>query len=52
VKRFFLLAGGGACLVLGVSLVFVWWPDVVALFKGGLGMGLALAGLIILATAK
>ena len=46
------LVVGFVTLVLGVTLILAWWPDVVSLFKGLLGMVLALAGLIILYMVK
>ena len=39
---------GGVILILGVTLILVWWADVVSLFKGALGIGLALGGLVML----
>lgn len=39
---------GGFILVLGITLILLWWPAVVGLFKGALGLGLALAGLVML----
>jgi hypothetical protein len=35
-------------LVLGITLILVWWEDVVSLFKGAIGVILALAGLVTL----
>jgi uncharacterized membrane protein len=35
-------------MLLGITLVLVWWPDVVSLFRGFVGMAFALAGLLIL----
>lgn len=39
---------GSFILVLGITLILVWWPDVVALFRASIGMALALAGLLVL----
>lgn len=39
---------GSVMLVLGIALVLRWWADVVVLFRAGIGMVLALAGLLIL----
>ncbi len=39
---------GVIALVVGLTLVLVWWPDVMVLFRGILGIVLAVAGLFIL----
>jgi len=46
-KPLFLLIGSGI-LVVGITLVLIWWPEVVSLFKGFIGMALALGGLLVL----
>jgi len=33
-------------IVLGASLVYLWWSDLLALVRGGLGLFLILCGLI------
>ena len=38
----------GFVLVLGITLVLMWWEDVVSLFKGMIGVGCALAGMFML----
>lgn len=43
---------GSAVLVLGITLILVWRQDVVVLFRGTIGMVLALAGLVILYLVK
>ena len=43
---------GGALLILGITLVLAWWPAVVNIFKGVLGMVLAVAGLVVLYLLK
>ncbi len=43
---FYLL--GSFILVLGIALILLWQADVAVLFRGGMGMVLALAGLLIL----
>ena len=43
---------GGTLLVLGMTLVIVWWADVVSVFRGFLGIFLALGGLIVLYMVK
>ena len=35
-------------LVLGISRILVWWDDVVVIFKGAIGILMALLGLLIL----
>ncbi len=47
-NNLFLFLVGAALLVSGISLVLSWWPEVVLLFKGVIGMALALAGLLAL----
>lgn len=39
---------GSVMLVLGIALVLRFWADVVLVFRAGVGMVLALAGLLIL----
>ena len=39
---------GGALLIVGITLVLAWWPQVVNLFKGVLGIVLAVGGLAVL----
>ena len=39
---------GSVLLVAGVALILAWWKDVVFLFRGGVGIALALAGLVTL----
>ena len=47
-KRFLMVLGGSFVLILGITLVLAWWQYVVMLFKGLIGMVLALAGLVML----
>ena len=47
-KKFILYLTGSFILVLGVTLILLWQVDVAVLFRGGIGMALALAGLLIL----
>lgn len=47
-KKCVLFMLGSFILVLGIALVLRWWPDVAILFRAGIGMALALAGLLIL----
>ena len=46
------LIAGIFILVLGVALILIWWPRVVDVFKGGIGIILALAGLLVLYTVQ
>ena len=47
-KKIIFTIAGLVSLVLGIALVLAWWPDVVSLFKGMIGIVLALAGMILL----
>ena len=47
-KRFVLFVIGFFVLVLGVTLILVWWKDLVTLFKGSIGFVFALAGLFMM----
>ena len=49
-KKFVMFLIGFLILVLGITLILVWWKDVVILFKGAIGIVLALAGLLMLYT--
>lgn len=51
-KKAILFLAGSAVLISGVTLVLLWWPEVVFLFKGAAGMVLALAGLVMLAMIR
>ena len=46
-KTFVLFVIGSFLVVLGTTLILIWWKDVVSLFKGALGIIFALAGLIV-----
>jgi len=43
---------GTVCLLIGITLVLVCWEDVVTLFKGLVGMALAVGGLVLMFMAK
>ena len=43
---------GLVLIVLGVTAVVVWWPDVLGLLRGCIGIFLALIGAITIAIAK
>ena len=45
-KKFLMAAIGGFAAILGVTLILAWWPDVVSLFRGGVGIILAVGGLL------
>ena len=47
-RKIILYLTGSFILVLGVTLILSWQADVAVLFRGGIGMALALAGLLIL----
>jgi hypothetical protein len=51
-NRILLYILGSFILVAGIFLILLWWKDVVALFRGTLGMVLALAGLLALYSLK
>ena len=51
-KKTLLFMAGGIVLVLGISLVLQNWVDVMIVFKGVIGIALALAGMLILFLAK
>ena len=52
IRKIALFISGGAILVLGIALILGWWGYVVVIFKGAIGILLALAGLFILAAIK
>ena len=39
---------GMTLLITGISLILVWWPEIIIVFKGVAGATLAVVGLIIL----
>jgi hypothetical protein len=43
---------GAILLVLGITFVLIWWGDVVRLFKGFIGMFVALGGMLLLYMVK
>ena len=43
---------GGVALVVGIALILAWWPDVASLFKGAIGIVLALVGMLVMYAAK
>ncbi len=47
-KKFLMYLSAVFILMIGITLILVWWTDVVSLFKGFLGLAFALAGLIML----
>ena len=47
-KKFILFLAGIFVLIFGITLILIWWADVVALFRGAAGIILALAGLLTL----
>lgn len=51
-KKIMTLIVGFVLLTVGIALILAWWPNVMILVKGGLGMVLALAGLFALYAVK
>lgn len=51
-STFLLTIMGSGFLILGITLILVWWPAVVAFFRGGLGILISLGGLFLLYMAK
>ena len=51
-SRFLLFLCGGIVLIAGMTLVLIWWTDVVSFFKGFIGMFLAVGGLLLLYMIK
>lgn len=47
-KKILALTVGIFLLILGVTLILTWWPDLIVLFRGAIGFVLALAGLLVL----
>lgn len=47
-KKFILFVLGFFILILGITLTLAWWGAVIILFKGSVGIVLALAGLFML----
>ena len=43
---------GAFVLILGIALILSWWTYVVVVFRGIVGIGLALIGLLLLYMAK
>ena len=51
-KKDLIFYGGIGVLVFGVVLILAWWPHVVSLFQGFLGIALAIAGLLMMYIKK
>ena len=51
-SKFLMFLCGGFCLVAGITLILLWWPAVVCLFKASGALLLALIGLILLYMIK
>lgn len=51
-KKKLLFVAGGIVLILGISLILKYWADVAIVFKGVIGIILALAGVLLLFLAK
>ena len=51
-KNILLFSIGSLLLITGITLVLREWNAVVVVFKGVIGMGLALAGMVVLMLVK
>lgn len=51
-KKKILFVLGTVFLLIGVALILQWWPYLEIVFKGVLGLALALAGFVMLFLAK
>ncbi len=51
-KNIFLMIQGLVLMILGVTCILVFWPQVVEVFKGTVGILLALVGLAVLFFVK
>lgn len=47
-KKFLIMLVGTFLLISGVTIILYWWLEVVILFRGLIGIILAIAGLVIL----
>ncbi|HRZ41013.1 MAG TPA: hypothetical protein P5246_08390 [Candidatus Omnitrophota bacterium] len=47
-----IFVSGLVVLVIGISMVLAWWPDVISFFKGFLGVTAAIGGLLMMYFAK
>ena len=47
-KTFLKALLGVVILIVGVTMILAWWPQVVALFQGFLGLAFAIAGMLVL----
>ena len=43
---------GCLLLIIGITMILQWWPQLVTVFKGSIGLVLALSGLVVLYTLK
>ena len=48
-SKFLKLAIGIALILIGAYTIYMWWGDLLALIRGGIGLALILAGLIFFA---
>ncbi|MFA5059510.1 MAG: hypothetical protein WC676_02670 [Candidatus Omnitrophota bacterium] len=51
-KNILFFVGGFTVFVIGIGLVLTFWQDVVSVFRGMVGIVLALAGILILVLVK
>ena len=47
-KTFLKALLGVVILIVGITMILAWWPQVVALFQGFLGLAFAIAGMLVL----
>ena len=47
-KKFLKVLLGIAILIVGITLILAWWPQVVAFFQGFLGIAFAIGGMLVL----
>ena len=52
IKKIVFVVTGSALLIIGITLILTQWDYVTAIFKGAIGMVLALAGLLVLMLIK
>lgn len=51
-KKILLWVAGLIVLVLGLGLILKFWGEIAILFKGIIGMALAIAGLVMMSVAR
>ena len=51
-KKVSLFIAGLAVLTVGIALILLWWGDLVVVFRGVIGVAIALAALVMLFLAS